>query len=309
MKIEADETLENLRADLALIVVLNNDISRSKIQKCFNENLVFVNSKVAKSSQKIKTGDLIEFELAETENSTVEAENIPLNIVFEDDNLLVVNKQKGLLTHPTPKQRTGTLVNALLNYGCPLSDTGGKERPGIVHRLDKNTSGLMLVAKTNEAHLNLQEQIKTKYAKRKYLAVLHGIISENKGTIEKPLIHNIKKTVKMGIAEEGKGLNATTLFKVLKRYEDLTLAEIELKTGRTHQIRAHFASINHPVYGDSLYGAKGFKSKLNLKTQEQLLMSYFISFKHPKYDKIMEFELKKEDYDKDFKCFFKMTGE
>ena len=225
-------------------------------------------------------------------------------MVYEDDYLLLINKQKGILTHPTPLNKTGTLVNALLYYGCALSDIQGQERRGIIHRLDKNTSGLILIAKTNEAHLNLQEQIQTKTAKRKYLAVVHGIIEEDNGVIDKPLVHYMQKTVKMNIAKENEGLKAVTIYGVLERFEDLTLLEVELKTGRTHQIRCHMSSINHPVYGDTLYGAKGFRSKINLKTTEQLLMSYYIKFTHPKTGDIMEFKLDENRYDKDFKKFF-----
>ena len=200
-------------------------------------------------------------------NTLIIPEKINLDIVYEDEFILVLNKQKGILTHPTPLNKTGTLVNALLHYGCALSDVQGDERRGIVHRLDKNTSGLILIAKTNDAHLNLQKQIQIKSAKRKYLAVVHGIIEENEGIINKPLVHFMNKTVKMNIAKEGEGQEAITHFKVLERQEDTTLLELELKTGRTHQIRCHLSSINHPVYGDSLYGAKGFKSKINIKTQ------------------------------------------
>ena len=263
-----------------------------------------VNSKTVKSSYKLKAGDIIEIDEKEDDDKNILPEKIDLDVVYEDDYLLLINKQKGILTHPTPLNKTGTLVNALLYYGCALSDIQGQERRGIIHRLDKNTSGLILIAKTNEAHLNLQEQIQTKTAKRKYLAVVHGIIEEDNGVIDKPLVHYMQKTVKMNIAKENEGLKAVTIYGVLERFEDLTLLEVELKTGRTHQIRCHMSSINHPVYGDTLYGAKGFRSKINLKTTEQLLMSYYIKFTHPKTGDIMEFKLDENRYDKDFKKFF-----
>ncbi len=300
-----ENTLNNVRVDTAILELAPElEFSRSKIQKMIESAEITVNSKPVKSSFKLKAGDIIEINEQKKDVGCILPEKIDLDIVFEDDFLLVLNKQKGILTHPTPLNKTGTLVNALLYYGCALSDIQGEERRGIVHRLDKNTSGLILIAKTNEAHINLQKQIQSKEAKRKYLAVVHGIIEENEGIIDKPLVHFMQKTVKMNIAKENEGQEAITLFKVLERFEDLTLVELELKTGRTHQIRCHMASINHPVYGDTLYGAKGFRSKLNFKTTEQLLMSYYLNFTHPKTGDIMEFKLDESRYDNDFKRFF-----
>ncbi len=308
MEFQADSSKDKIRLDNAVSDFLP-DFTRSKIQKMIENGSVTVNSKIAKPSFKIKTGDIININEQNKEKPAIEPQNIPLDIIYEDDYLLVINKQKGILTHPTPLNKENSLVNALLYYGCNLSDIQGEERRGIIHRLDKNTSGLIMIAKTNEAHLNLQKQIQSKTAKRKYLAVVYGIIEENEGIINKPLVHYIKKTVKMNTAPKGEGQEAITHFKVLKRYSDLTLLELELKTGRTHQIRCHMASINHPVYGDTLYGAKGFKSKINLKTKEQLLMSYYLSFTHPKTGKTMEFQLDKTQYDSDFKRFFNITEE
>lgn len=291
-----------IRIDSA-ILKMEPSLSRSKVQKMIEEGLILVNSKAIKSSYKLKEGDIIEINEEKEPENEILPENIPLDIIFEDDYFLVINKQKGLLTHPTPLNRTGTLVNALLHYGCSLSDVQGKERAGIVHRLDKNTSGLMMVAKTNKAHLNLQKQIQEKSAKRKYLALVYGTV-ENEGIIEKPLVHNIKNTVKMMVSDIGQ--DAITIYKPLKHYEDTTLLEVELKTGRTHQIRCHLSSINHPVFGDTLYGAKGFRSKIKLKTKEQLLMSYYLSLTHPATGDIMEFKLNENQYDDDFKRFFKI---
>ena len=302
-----ENTIENIRIDTAtteLSPEYDLNFTRSKIQKMIENGKIKVNSKTVKSSYKLKAGDIIEIDEKEDDDKNILPEKIDLDVVYEDDYLLLINKQKGILTHPTPLNKTGTLVNALLYYGCALSDIQGQERRGIIHRLDKNTSGLILIAKTNEAHLNLQEQIQTKTAKRKYLAVVHGIIEEDNGVIDKPLVHYMQKTVKMNIAKENEGLKAVTIYGVLERFEDLTLLEVELKTGRTHQIRCHMSSINHPVYGDTLYGAKGFRSKINLKTTEQLLMSYYIKFTHPKTGDIMEFKLDENRYDKDFKKFF-----
>ena len=302
-----ENTIENIRIDTAITELspeYDLNFTRSKIQKMIENGKIKVNSKTVKSSYKLKAGDIIEIDEKEDDDKNILPEKIDLDVVYEDDYLLLINKQKGILTHPTPLNKTGTLVNALLYYGCALSDIQGQERRGIIHRQDKNTSGLILIAKTNEAHLNLQEQIQTKTAKRKYLAVVHGIIEEDNGVIDKPLVHYMQKTVKMNIAKENEGLKAVTIYGVLERFEDLTLLEVELKTGRTHQIRCHMSSINHPVYGDTLYGAKGFRSKINLKTTEQLLMSYYIKFTHPKTGDIMEFKLDENRYDKDFKKFF-----
>jgi len=313
MEFITDKTVENKRLDTALLELLSGShqkekYSRAKIQKMIDENTVTVNSKPHKASYKLKEGDIIKIpENGTSENEKSKAllpQDIPLDIVYEDEDLIVLNKQKGILTHPTPLNKEGTLVNALLNYGCNLSSIQGDERRGIVHRLDKNTPGLMLIAKTDEAHINLQKQIQTKSAKRKYLAVVYGIIPEDEGIIDKPLIHSMKKNVKMNVSKSEKGQSALTLYKVLKRCSGLTLLEVELKTGRTHQIRAHMASTGHPVYGDTLYGSKGYRSDIKLKTKEQLLMSYYIKFTHPKTGEIMEFELDKERYDSDFKRFF-----
>ncbi len=308
MKILKNE-LQNVRIDNAILEMAANcclfediQITRSKIQKMIEEGKITVNSKHIKASFKVKPGDTIEIDDIETDTAQVVPENINLDIIYEDDYFLIINKQKGLLTHPTPLNKTGTLVNALLYYGCPLSDIQGKERAGIVHRLDKNTSGLIMAAKTNEAHINLQKQIQNKTAKRKYLAVVYGIIENDNGTINKPLVHYMGKTVKMNVADTGK--EAITHYSVIERYEDLTLLELELETGRTHQIRCHMSSINHPVFGDTLYGANGRKSKINLKTNEQLLMSYYLKLTHTITGKVMEFKLDEKKYDNDFKKFF-----
>lgn len=300
-------TLQNIRVDNAVLELLSESgtsYTRSKIQKMLEDGKITVNSKPVKPSFKIKPGDIIEINEEEQTKDPLMPENLPIDIIYEDDYFLVINKPKNMMTHPTPLNRTGTLVNALLGYGCQLSDIGGADRPGIVHRLDKNTSGLIMAAKTNEAHQSLQKQIQEKAAKRKYLAVVYGIIEENSGIINKPLVHYMSKTVKMNVSEDG--LPAITHYTVLKRYEDVTLLELELETGRTHQIRVHLSSLNHPVFGDTLYGAKGFRSKLKLKTTEQLLMSYCLSLKHPITGQNMEFKLDKTKYDEDFKRFFKM---
>ena len=294
------------RADIFLVEHFRNKYQRSFIQKMIEENVILINQNKQKSSYKLKLNDIIEFSenhLEEFLNSDKELEkwDYKLDIIYEDDDLAVINKPKEMLTHPTKYDRKHTLVNALLNH-CPLSDIGEKDRPGIVHRLDKNTSGLIVIAKNNSSHVNLAKQIKSKIAKRKYLAIALGEFEENEGIIDKALLHYMKNDVKMMIAPDNNGLEAVTLYKVVEKFKGAALIELELKTGRTHQIRAHLASIHHPVFGDNLYGAKSFMRKefYNLKTIEQLLQSYYICFNHPSTGKKTEFELKEKDFSEDF---------
>ncbi len=224
-----------------------------------------------------------------------------IDVIYEDDTLLIVNKPKGMLTHPTDKNPEGTLVDALLSHcGENLSSIGGDSRRGIVHRLDKNTAGLLIVAKTDEAHENLAVQIKEKTAVRKYLAVALGNFDSDdlrEGIIDTPLAKHLGKTIK--VYASPKGAPAITHYKVLEYFQGAALLELELKTGRTHQIRAHLASINRPVFGDTMYGSKGFGKFSKIKTNEQVLQSYFLSFTHPKNGDRMEFELEVHQWDAD----------
>jgi len=296
------------RLDVFIVEYLKNKYPRAKITSYIDLGNVLVNIKIQKSSYKLKINDLIEyndnslFEFLNPDTS-LKPWNIKLDILFEDDNVIVINKPKEMLTHPTKFDRDKTLCNALIHH-CKenLSDISGPDRLGIVHRLDKNTSGLIVCAKNNEAHENLAKQIQEKTAKRKYLAIALGEFSEKEGIIDKPLVHYLKDDVKMAIAQDNQGLEAITLYKVIEEYKGASLVEVELKTGRTHQIRVHLASINHPVFGDSLYGAKSFMRNefYNLKTTEQLLQSYYLSFIHPKTNQKMEFTLSEDKFAKDF---------
>lgn len=302
MKIEIDENYTAQRLDYFLQKTLN--LSRKEIQKNIENNLVFVNNVPKKASYRLKMGDCIEFEeinLLKNENMEITPQNIPLHIIFEDDELLIVNKPKNMLTHPTSLTSSDTLVNALLHHcGKNLSDVGGKIRPGIVHRLDKNTAGLLMVAKTNEAHKNLAEQIKNKNAIRKYLAVALGNFEEDFGTINKPIARNLGDSVKMYVPKNLiDGATAITHFKVLERFLGATLLELQLETGRTHQIRVHLSSENHPVFGDTLYNSGSFQKFAKIKTNEQVLQSYFLAFTHPKTGDKMEFKLEEEYFDED----------
>ncbi len=297
------EYKNEMRLDVFLSQELK-DFSRSKIQKFIKNGEVLVNEKKEKGSYLLRERDIIDV-LEVSEKDEIIPQDIKLNIVYEDDYLIVLNKQKGILTHPTANQTDNTLVNALLYHcGENLSNVDGdNRRRGIVHRLDKNTAGLMLVAKTNEAHIELARQIKEKEAVRKYRAVVYGNLEKDFDTISIPLVKNIKDTVKVKAADlnDKNAKGAVTLYKVIERFEGATYVEFELKTGRTHQIRAHMAHLNHPVAGDTLYGSKGFKHPVlsKIKTQEQVLQSYFISFKHPITCDKMEFELTPKEWDKD----------
>lgn len=296
------------RLDVFIVEYFKNNYPRAKIASLIDDGFFSVNQKPQKPSYKLKTNDVISFNkeiLNETINPSCKL--IPwefeLDIIYEDDSLAVINKEKNILTHPTKYDREHTLVNALLyRYQNNLSDIQGLDRLGIVHRLDKNTSGLIVIAKNNSSHIDLAKQIKEKTAKRKYLALALGNFNEKEGIIDKPLVHYLKNNVKMNISDDNQGLKAITHYKVIEEYKGASLVELELKTGRTHQIRAHLASINHPVFGDSLYGAKSYMRNefYNLKTQEQLLQSYYLSFVHPKTKKFMEFQLNEDKFSKDF---------
>jgi len=306
IKILNNENLK-VRLDVFLTNFFENKYPRNKITSVIENNLILVNQKPQKASYKLKLNDEIELNENEilsflNDDKPLEPLEIKLDVVYEDDDLIVINKPKNLLTHPTKFERKNTLANALI-YHCKdnLSNIQ-KDRPGIVHRLDKNTAGLIIAAKTNFAHESLTEQIKIKKAKRKYLALAMGIFEQKEGVINKPLVHYLKENVKMSIAQDKEGLEAITNYKVIKEYKNISLVELELKTGRTHQIRVHLASIKHPVFGDELYGAKSYMTKemQNIKTEEQLLQSYYISFEHPKTKEKMEFQLEEKDFSHDF---------
>lgn len=278
----SEDSDENTRLDNYLSEQLLSSvekISRAKIQSLIKNAKVLVNGQVKKPSLKLKEGDKIEIEIDELKENVIVPQNIPLDIVYEDENMLVVNKPSGMLTHPTSIEREGTLVNALLfKYGQNLSDINGYLRRGILHRLDRNTSGLLMVAKNNKTHEFLANQIKEKTVVKKYLAVVKGVVRDDSGVINLPVGRHLKQPQKMAVVrEEEGGKPSITEFRVLKRFKEHTYLELDLKTGRTHQIRVHLSHLRHPILNDTLYGAGQFK----VKTQDQVLQSYKLTFIRP----------------------------
>lgn len=275
---EVNEKDVNKRIDKYLCEI--TDYTRSTIQKMIENNLIKVNGKIVKNSYKLVLGDKIEILGEIKEESTLEPENIKLDIIYEDDDLIVINKPSGLVVHPGNGNKNHTLVNALLYYNKELS-TNDENRPGIVHRLDKDTSGLMIVAKNNKAHQLLAEGFKNKTITRKYLALVVGEIKENEGVIDAPIGRDPDDRKKF-IITQNNSKSAISNFKVIKRYKGYTLIELKLLTGRTHQIRVHMKYIGHPVYNDPVYSN-------STSDFGQFLHSYKLSFTHPITNKLLEF--------------------
>ncbi|MGO5155804.1 RluA family pseudouridine synthase [Ligilactobacillus ruminis] len=259
-----------------------SDYSRSQIKQLLDGGNITVNGKTEKAKYKVKSGDVIRLEEPETKKLELRPENIPLDIVYEDDDVIVVNKPQGMVVHPAPGHDEHTLVNALL-YHCPLSTINGTFRPGIVHRIDKDTSGLLMVAKNDKAHRSLAKQLKDKTNIREYVALVHGRIAEDEGTINAPIGRSLKDRKKQAVVKDGR--NAVTHFEVLKRYRDYTFVKCILETGRTHQIRVHMKYIGHPLVGDPLYGPKK-----TIKGNGQFLHAGKLGFVHPTTGKLLVFE-------------------
>ncbi|MBN7572682.1 RNA pseudouridine synthase [Clostridium sp. 2-1] len=266
------------------------DKSRSFIQGLIEKDGIKVNNKTPKSNYKLRALDEIEVTFSEPEVLKVEAEEIPINILYEDKDVVVVNKPQGMVVHPAPGNYNGTLVNALLYHCKDLSSINGIIRPGIVHRIDKDTSGVLVVAKNDEAHNKLSEQLKDHSMKREYYALVEGRLKNDKGIIDKPLARNKRDRLKIGIVEGGK--RAVTHYEVLERFNGYTLIKCILETGRTHQIRVHMASIGFPLVGDPLYGFK----KQRFKLKGQMLHAKTLGFVHPSKNEYMEFTTELPEY-------------
>lgn len=258
--------------------------SRSYAQKLIAQGLVTVNGVMADKSQHLRTYDSVEVDILEPEPMNLEPEKTDLKIIYEDNDLAVVSKPAGMVVHPSAGHASGTLVHAMLGHAQDLSGIGGIERPGIIHRLDKDTSGLIIIAKNDAAHLSLAQQIADRSCRRRYVALVSGNIKEDSGFVDAPIARNRRERKKMAVAADGRA--ARTDFKVLERYGAYTLLELSLTTGRTHQIRVHMAYIRHPVVGDEQYGGK--KAGLRLGLNRQFLHATSLAFKHPATEAEME---------------------
>ncbi len=264
--------------------------TRSRVKKLCDDGFVFVNEKAAKSNKILKLGEEVSLTLPDNKNLDLEPENIPLDIVYQDDDVAVINKPQGLTVHAGNGTNGSTLVNALLYHLDNLSGINGVIRPGIVHRIDKNTSGLLVVAKNDAAHISLAKQLEDKTCSRIYVALLEGVLKDDKGRIATFIGRNPKDRTKMAVLSSGR--EAITDYKVIKRYENYTLCEFSLKTGRTHQIRVHAKHLGHPIVGDKEYGYKNQKFKLN----GQLLHAMRLKFIHPTKNCPVEFSCPLPDY-------------
>jgi 23S rRNA pseudouridine1911/1915/1917 synthase len=277
-----DEEQENVRID-KVISSLNEEWSRTQVQQWIKDGNVMVNGKPVKPNYKCALNDRITIEIPEPEPLEVEPEEMDLDIYYEDKDVLVVNKPKGMVVHPAPGHTTGTLVNGLMAHCKDLSGINGVMRPGIVHRIDKDTSGLLMVAKNDLAHERLVEQLVEKTVTRKYYAIVHGVIPHEVGTIDAPIGRDPKDRQSMAVVDNGKP--AVTHFRVLERLKDFTFIECELETGRTHQIRVHMKYIGYPLAGDPKYGPKK-----TIDANGQLLHAAVLGFNHPRTGEYMEFE-------------------
>lgn len=290
------------RLDLFLASHLEN-MSRSHIQKIIRNGTAYINGEQAAPKSKVRAGDEIVLVAPPPEPADIEPQDIPFGVLFEDDSIIVVDKPRGLTVHPTMNRTSGTLVNALMHHcGDSLSGIAGELRPGIVHRLDKDTSGVMVVAKSNEAHISLSEQIKDRKVDKLYTTVVHGIVQDMGGVIEQPIGRNPGDRKKMAVVEKG-GRSAVTEFSCVERFTYFTILDIKLHTGRTHQIRVHMSHIGNPVVGDPVYGGVRFKDRYSMSMQlrqqiqneinmfqGQALHARELAFRHPMTGEPVRFE-------------------
>jgi 23S rRNA pseudouridine1911/1915/1917 synthase len=277
--------LAGQRIDKFITDALEEDTSRTQIQQWIKDGHVTVNGKPAKTNYKLSVNDSIVVTIPEPVDVELTPQDIPLDVIFEDSDVIVVNKPRGLVVHPAPGHYSGTLVNALLYHCKDLSGINGVLRPGIVHRIDKDTSGLIMAAKNDKAHASLADQLKAHTVNRKYIALVHGNIQHENGTIEAPIGRDSHDR-KMYTVTEKNSKHAVTHFLVLERFGDFTLVELMLETGRTHQIRVHMKFIGHPLVGDPMYG----KSKGTMDMEGQALHAAVLGFKHPRSEEQLLFE-------------------
>ncbi|GAA0767461.1 RluA family pseudouridine synthase [Clostridium subterminale] len=287
-----DEENEGKRLDL-FVSEKELEMSRSFVQGIIEKQQVKVNCQIKKSNYKLKIGDQVHVELAEPVELQVEAEDIPLDIIYEDSDVIVINKPQDMVVHPAPGNYTGTLVNGLLYHCKDLSGINGVIRPGIVHRIDKDTSGVLIVAKNDKSHNSLAMQLKDHSMKRTYYAIVEGIVKEDEGTVRTNIGRHPVERIKMAVVKDGK--EAITNYKVLERFKSNTLVECRLETGRTHQIRVHMAHLHHPLIGDQVYGYK----KQRFKLQGQALHAKNLGFIHPTTGEYMEFDSQLPEYFQD----------
>ena len=299
IEIIISEEMKGTRLDLVLSACLE-EFSRSFIQKLFENDRIYVDGEVCREKKlKASSGSKVAIDIPEPEKLEVEAENIPLDIVYEDDDVLVVNKPAGMVVHPAPGNYTGTLVNALMYHcGDDLSSINGVVRPGIVHRIDKDTSGLLMVAKNDKAHASLSQQLADHSLTRKYRAIVYSNIKEDNGTIDKSIGRDPSNRLRNAVTDIN-SKNAVTHYRVLERFGNYTLIEAQLETGRTHQIRVHMSYIKHPLLGDELYGPTKSKNAAKLGAKRQMLHAGVLGFVHPSTGEYIEFESPlPEDFEK-----------
>ncbi len=284
------EEFVGLRLDKA-VSMKDVSLSRVAVQRMIDEGNILINNKETKTSYKLKINDIVTIIKEEPKEVEIKAEDIPLDVVYEDNDILVVNKQKGLVVHPGNGNPDGTLVNAIMaRCKDSLSGIGGEIRPGIVHRIDKDTSGLLIIAKNDAAHINVSEQIKNHEVKKTYIALVRGVVKENQATINMPIARSTKDRTKMAVSKNGK--EAITHINVLERFDGFTLLEVNIETGRTHQIRVHLSQIGYPIVGDFVYS----NGRNPFGVEGQMLHSSKLEFVHPTNGKKMNLEAKLPEY-------------
>lgn len=290
-RLTVEEGFEGYRLDKYLSEAIP-ELTRSYLQKVIKENGVLVDGKTAKGSYKVTEGELVELEIPEAVVPEIMPEEMPLDILYEDQDVILINKPKDMVVHPAAGHYSGTLVNGLM-YHCKesLSGINGVMRPGIVHRIDKDTTGVLIVCKNDKAHNHLAEQLKVHSITRKYRALVHGVIKEDEGVVDAPIGRHPVDRKKMAIVKSG-GKNAVTHYRVLERFPGYTYVECQLETGRTHQIRVHMTSLGHPLLGDDVYG----NVKSPFKLQGQTLHAMILGFIHPTTGDYLEFEAPLPEY-------------